>query len=501
MTNPHPLQLMNKFISFVTLSLKGTGKISLANDSELKKSGRGFIIFALCLIFAFPAFAQDETQKPQESETPAPLTKTFGASEFTLENGMHVVVIPNHRAPVVQHMVWYKAGAADEKPGTSGIAHFMEHLMFKGSGNEELGIIGPGEFSKTVKSLGGNDNAFTSQDYTAYFQSIAVEHLPTVMRMEAGRMAAFNPSPDQVASENEVILEERRQRTDNDPEARFHESINAALYVNHPYGIPVIGWKHEMPLLSRADALDWHEHYYAPNNATLIIAGDVTPEQVYDLAQETYAKIPRRQTVPRAYPAVPELSGHIKITAKDPQVKQPSYRRLYLAPSARENKNDALALQVLQEIMSSGSTSRLYKSLVVDQKIASAAQLYYSPDSWGTGDIWLYAIPLPGHDLEDIEEALLIEIQKIINQGVSDDEVNEAIARLQNEAIYARDSLTGPAMIVGRSLMTGSSLKDIEYWPHDIATIKAADIRRVADQYLNENARTVSGFLYPGGEE
>lgn len=427
--------------------------------------------------------------------------KVFNAQEYRLKNGLQVIVVENFRAPVVTHMVWYKAGAADEKPGKSGIAHFMEHLMFKGSGNEVFGVVGPGEFSKRVKAMGGNDNAFTSFDYTAYFQSVAAENLETVMRMEAGRMASLTPEESHVLSERDVILEERAQRTDNSPRAKFSESLMAALYVNHPRGTPIIGWRHEMEGLTRADATEWHEKFYAPNNAVLIVSGAVSGDDVLNLAQQTYGQIPARETYTRSYTSPPPLVGENKLIYKDMRVQEPLLYRVALAPGYQMNKDDALALQVLQEIFGNGATSRLYKSLVIDQKIASNVGMSYSSNAYDYGTLWLYGTPLPGKSLDDLSAAIDTEIQNLLNEGLIENELSDATQRLQDSAIFARDSLTGPAMVIGHAMMGGASLDDIETWPDQIEQITEDDVLRVAKSYLlPENTRTVTGHLLPKTE-
>lgn len=239
------------------------------------------VIFVACFGFAAWAVTNTKHETAPKAATENSIPKLFNAETFTLENGLEIVVIPNHRAPVITHMVWYKVGAADEQQGKSGIAHFLEHLMFKGSGD-----LAPGEFSKIIRAKGGEDNAFTGHDYTAYYQSIAAEHLEMVMTMEAGRMRGLNPPLDHVESERKVILEERRQRTDDNPSARLAEQMNSLLYINHPYGKPVIGWLSEMADLSWDDAKAFYDRWYAPNNAILIVTGDVTGQQVYDLAKK-----------------------------------------------------------------------------------------------------------------------------------------------------------------------------------------------------------------------
>ena len=253
---------------------------------------------------------------------PAHAAPADAVSSFDLDNGLKVVVIEDHRTPVVTHMVWYKVGAADEPPTKSGIAHFLEHLMFKGTESHPAG-----EFSGVVADIGGQENAFTSSDYTAYFQKIAKEHLGLMMEYEADRMTGLVLSPDDVASEKQVVLEERSSRTDNNPSAQLGEELDAALYLTHPYGRPVIGWKHEIEALTREDALAFYERYYTPNNAVLVVAGDVTPDEVRALAEETYGKVARRADPgERLRPREPEPRAERTVSMSSPRVQQESVR-------------------------------------------------------------------------------------------------------------------------------------------------------------------------------
>ncbi len=448
------------------------------------------LLLSLILLIPVTACAEQENAKPNETE------KVFNAESFTLENGLDIVVIPNHRAPVVTHMVWYKTGAADELPGKSGIAHFLEHLLFKGSEGLE-----PGEFSEIVRSLGGNDNAFTSQDYTAYFQSIAAEHLETVMKMESGRMRGLNPPQEQVDSERLVILEERRQRTDNSPQARFGEQLNNALFPHHPYGIPIIGWAHEMEQLSWEDAKQFYDHWYGPNNAILIVSGDVTGEQVLSLAKKYYGRLKPINVPERTRTISPPLPADQIIRLYDKTVREPQVQILFRLPSFNQNREEALALQILEDILSGGSTARLYKSLVAEQKIATGASFGYSGSAINEGYGFLYATPNGDASLESLAEALDDQLRLIIKNGVTEQELTDSVARMQNAAIYARDSLTGPAMVFGRALTTGSSIDDIEYWPRQLETITAEDIRAVTTKYLNpdetDNRPRITGYLLP----
>lgn len=422
--------------------------------------------------------------------------QTFGAEQMTLKNGMQIVVIPNHRAPVITHMVWYKVGAAEEEPGKSGMAHYLEHLLFKGTAT-----MAPGEFSKTIKTLGGNDNAFTGQDYTAFFETVSVGHLKKVMEMEADRMMGANPPEEHFKSEKNVVLEERRQRTDNEPRAIFAEQMNTALYANHPYSIPVIGWMDEIKLYDWKDVQAFYQKWYAPNNAILVISGDVTLEQIKPQVENIFGPLPTKKLKKRERPQIAPANGQTVMTLQDASIHQPAWQRIYIAPSESRNRSDSLALQVLAEIMDGGPTTRLYKRLVVDQKVATGIQFNYNSTALDYGSISLAATPSDGKNVSDIEGAINAEIQDVLTNGVSDEEVKEAVQRLQDDAVFARDSLAGPAMIFGAALTTGSTVEEVESWSTDIAAITPAQIKDAANRYLNPAAPwirpPVTGHLLP----
>ena len=430
--------------------------------------------------------------------------KVFNAKTHQLENGLQIIVIENPRVPVITHMIWYRVGAADEPQGQSGIAHFLEHLLFKGQKHEKLGSLKPGEFSKIIRSLGGNDNAFTSQDYTAYFQSIASQHLETVMTMEAGRMQGLNVPEEDVLSENKVIQEERRQRTENKPEALLDEQLREALFANHPYSIPVIGWQHEIQSLTRAQIMAFYNTYYAPNNAILVVSGDVKAQEVFETAKRTYGLMENRETPKRLRTTSPPFRGTSTITLSDKNVQQPQFRKIFRVPSYKQSAKESLALQVLEEIMGAGSSSRFYQDLVVKQKIATSAGLSYSSDSWNDGSLRVWVTPAPGISFDNIENSVNNALGNLVKNGVTDDELSDAITRLQAEAIYALDSVAGPAMVIGYSLITGSTLDDIEYWPEHIGAVTKEQIQAAAKTYLNPDAPyknpPVIGYLMPETE-
>ncbi|HEY8191547.1 MAG TPA: pitrilysin family protein, partial [Alphaproteobacteria bacterium] len=422
--------------------------------------------------------------------------KSFGAESFTLDNGLQVVLIPNHRAPVIAHMVWYKTGAIDEPHGQSGVAHFVEHLMFKGSEK-----IPPGEFSKMVSAMGGNDNAFTSQDYTAYHESVANDRLKDVMEMEADRMIGLTFPSDHVLSERKVVMEERRERTDNDPRAYFGEQMRAALFVNHPYGNPVVGWLQELDALERENVKYFYEQHYAPNNAVVVVSGDVTMKELKPLAEKIYGPIPRRGVAERKWTEVPPLLANTRLVLHHPSVRQPVLSRVYRVPSYVQNKEESLALQVLESILDGGAAARLYKTLVVDQHMASSVDFSYQADALSDGTVNIGMVPADDVGPEELEWAFDSVLRTLITDGVTEDELRRAKDRMKDDAIFARDSLMGPAMIFGQALATGETIDDVEFWPENIEKITIQQVNDVAKKYLNPDdygtRPFVTGYLLP----
>jgi zinc protease len=411
-----------------------------------------------------------------------------------LDNGLEVVVVPDTRAPVVTHMVWYRVGAADEPQGKSGIAHFLEHLMFKGSEK-----IPPGEFSKIVARLGGQDNAFTSQDITSYFQRVAKEKLPQVMEMEADRMANLKLGEKEVLTERKVILEERRSRVDNDPGALLQEQLMAALYLVHPYHSPVIGWEGEMRGLDRGDAQDFYKKFYAPNNAILVVTGDVQPEEVMALAKETYGKIPANPEVgaPRVRPAEPEPLAERRVILRDGRVGKATFERYYLVPSATSaTEGEAEALQVLARIIGSSSTSRIYTALVRDEKKASNATAFYSSIALDTGRFGFYAVSAGDTKLEDIEASTDRVIDEVIRNGVTPEELERAKTGEIANLIYASDSQQSLAHTYGWNLATGRTIADVESKQERLRAVTREQVQAVAAKYLDRK-RSVTGYLIP----
>jgi zinc protease len=418
-------------------------------------------------------------------------------SFFVLDNGLQVVVIPDHRAPVVTQMIWYKVGAADELPGKSGIAHFLEHLMFKGTRTHPAG-----EFSATVSEIGGSENAFTSYDYTAYHQTVAREHLRTMMEFEADRMENLVLTDEVIAPERDVILEERRSRIDNDPGSQLDEAMNAALYQNSPYGIPVIGWEHEMQTLNREDAVAFYNRYYAPNNAILIVAGDIAEAEVRQLANDTYGKVQRRAEPGerRRAQEPPPLAARI-VTRADARVTQPAMSRDYLVPSYGTGpEREALALDLLADILGGGTTSRLYRTLLVDKAIASAAGAGYSGTAIDGSSFVVYAVPRGDIKLEVLTAEVDAVIRRLVDEGVTEEELARSKRHVLADAVYTRDRIGSLARIFGAALATGESIADVQEWPGRIQDITASEVQAVARKYLTPE-RSVTGYLVgaPGG--
>lgn len=413
-------------------------------------------------------------------------------SEFTLDNGLHIVVIEDHRAPVVTHMIWYKTGRADEPAGQSGIAHFFEHLMFKGTDT-----VAPGAFSELVAAKGGSDNAFTSSDYTAYFQRIAAVHLPEMMQLEADRMANLNLSAENVATELQVILEERAQRTDSDPTALFREQMAAAQYLNHPYALPVIGWRHEIMQLTREKALAFYDAHYAPNNAILVVAGDVNPADVRALAQTHYGPLaPSKALPPRLRPSEPPHLAQRRLSMFDGRVAQPYVMRTYLAPERNAgDQKDAAALAILAELLGgSGTTSVLARALQFESQMAVYASAFYNGTSVDATTFGLVVVPSAGVGLQMAEDAMDAAIAQFMAQGVNEDDLARIKTQIRASEIFGRDDVGDLARIYGAALATGLTVQDVQTWPDVLAAITAQDVMDAATRvFVPQNA--VTGWL------
>jgi zinc protease len=434
---------------------------------------------ALTLLLAAPALAQEVTT-------------------FTLENGMQAVVIENHRAPVVVHMVWYKIGSADEPPGKSGIAHYLEHLLFKGTDDREAG-----EFSALVALNGGSDNAFTSWDYTAYHQRVAADRLELMMELEADRMRDLRMTEEDAATELQVILEERNERVENDPGALFSEQRYAAQYLNHPYGIPIIGWRHEMEGLTREDAFEFYRRYYAPNNAVLIVAGDVDPDEVRALAEKHYGPLAPSPDIPeRARPAEPPQIAERRIVFSDPRAAQPYLIRSYLAPERDPgDQKRAAALTFLAEIIGgSGATSELGRTLQFETQKAVYTSAFYDGSKLDDTLFGVAVVPAEGVSLEEAEAAVDDVLARFLETGVDDAQFERIRFQIRAAQVYAKDDIVGLAHRYGEGLTTGLALADIKAWPDILDQVTKDDVMAVARDVLDRR-RAVTGYIMTDGAE
>lgn len=412
-------------------------------------------------------------------------------THFTLENGMDVVVIEDHRAPVVVHMVWYRAGSADEPAGASGIAHFLEHLMFKRTETMETG-----EFSRTVARNGGRDNAFTSYDYTAYFQRVASDRLGLMMQMEADRMVNLRLDDAEIATEREVIIEERNQRVENNPAALFREQKDAVQYLNHRYGVPIIGWRHEMVALDREDALAFYDRFYAPNNAILVVAGDVTPDEVRTLAEEHYGPIPANPDLaPRVRPIEPPQTAERRVIYRDARVAQPYVSRSYLAPERDSGAQEtAAALTVLAEVLGGGTTSVMAEALQFDSQIATFTGAFYGGMSLDSTTFDVVLVPSEGVTLEDAEAAMDRVLADFLTTGVDAEQLDRIKMQLRAAQIYARDDVDNIANRYGRALTQGLTVQDVQDWPAILQAVTADDVMAAARMVLDRR-QAVTGYL------
>jgi zinc protease len=435
------------------------------------------VVFSLALVLshamARPALADDQV------------------TSFTLPNGMDVVVVEDHRAPVVMHMVWYRAGSADEPAGASGIAHFLEHLMFKRTEKMETG-----EFSRTVARNGGRDNAFTSYDYTAYFQRVAADRLGLMMQMEADRMVNLRLDDSEIATEREVIIEERNQRVENSPAALFREQKDAVQYLNHRYGVPIIGWRHEMVALDRDDALAFYERYYAPNNAILIVAGDVIPDEVRALAEQHYGPIPANPDLPeRLRPSEPPQTAERRLIYRDARVAQPYVSRSYLAPERDSGAQEtAAALTVLAEVLGSGTTSVMAEALQFDTQVATFTGAFYGGASLDRTTFDVVVVPSEGVSLEEAEAAMDRVLADFLNTGVDAEQLDRIKMQVRAAQIYARDDVESIANQYGRALTQGLTVADVQAWPDVLQAVTADDVLAAARMVLDRR-QAVTGWL------
>ncbi|MEL6678992.1 MAG: pitrilysin family protein [Pseudomonadota bacterium] len=411
---------------------------------------------------------------------------------FTLDNGLEVVVIEDDRAPVVTNMVWYKVGAADEPRGKSGIAHYLEHLMFKGT--DELA---PGEFSRIVAANGGSGNAFTSLDFTGYFQRIASDRLEIVMRMEADRMRDLVISDDDWRAERAVVLEERSQRVDNNPSALLGEQRNAALYLHHPYGVPVIGWRHEVEALEREDALEFYATHYTPNNAILVVAGDTTAEEVQRLAETHFGPLAPNPDLPeRIRVSEPPHLSPRRISLSDPRVRQPFLMRSYLAPERDSGaQEEAAALTMLAELLGGGITSYFAQELELNDPVALSAGANYRGLALDDTSFGVYIVPRPEVTLEEAEARLDQAIADFLRDGVDEEHLARIKAQIRASEIYRLDNQQGLARSYGAALTSGLTVADVQAWPDILQAVTAEDVLAAARNVFDLNASVTATLL------
>ena len=415
-----------------------------------------------------------------------------GVFQFALANGMQVVVIPDHRAPVVTQMLWFKVGAVDDPPGVSGLAHFFEHMMFRGTPK-----VPDDQFSQIIAKNGGQENAFTTHDYTAFFEQIAADRLKLAMDLEADRIANLDLSDNNVATERDVVLEERRMRIDNNPQALAGEQIEAALHLSHPYGRPVIGWAAEVGRIDTPAARDFYKHHYSPNNAFLIVAGDVTPDQVRMLAQSEYGKVPARELQPRAEPTEPPRLAETRMTIQRPDVKVPLLQRVYRVPSyAQAAPGQAEGLEVLAQAMGGDQTAALYRILVEDKKLASDAGASYEGYARDAAEFTVYAVPRPGVSLEVLERAVDTVLGSFAAAPAKAADVNRAKTQLVAAVAYRHDSQFAMAQSYGTALVIGLTVDDVNEWPGRIKAVGAEGVQKAAQALIRRNA--VTAYVEPG---
>ncbi len=412
-------------------------------------------------------------------------------TDFVLGNGMQVVVVEDHRAPVVMHMVWYKAGSADEQPGVSGVAHFLEHLLFKATDTLESG-----EFSEVVSANGGRDNAFTSYDYTAYYQRVASDRLELMMKMESDRMVNIRLTEDDILTERDVIIEERNQRTENSAGALFREQRSAAQYLNHRYGVPIIGWRHEMEQLDLQDALSYYEQYYAPNNAILVVAGDVYPDEVKALAEQYYGVIPANPDLPeRLRPQEPPHTSARRMEFRDPRVAQEYVTQSFLAPERDSgDQKEAAALTLLAQVLGSGPNSVLARKLQFGSKQAVYVSSFYNGVSLDDTTFDLIIVPANGVSLREAEDAMGAAIEQFLQDGVDPEHLKRIKMQLRAEQIYARDAADSVGNRYGRALTSGLNIQDVQEWPEILQAVTEAEIIEAAKRVFNPD-RSVTGWL------
>jgi zinc protease len=412
--------------------------------------------------------------------------------ETTLDNGLRVIVKEDRRAPTAVQMVWYRIGSMDEADGHSGVAHVLEHMMFKGTPT-----VGPGEFNKRVAAAGGRDNAFTSRDYTAYFQQIPKEKLAGMMQLEADRMRHLNVDAKEFQQEVKVVMEERRMRTEDNPQSKLFEQMNATAFQVHPYRRPIIGWMGDLEAMTAADAKAWYDAWYVPNNAYVVISGDVDHQEAFALAARYYGPLAARPLPPRRQEIEPRQEGPRRITVKAP-AELPVLIMGYKAPVLRDIGQDTepYALQMLAAVLDGHDAARFNKKLVREDKVAISAGIDYDSTARGPGMIYLSGSPASGKTVADLEAALRAEIDRVAREGVSAAELKRAKAQVVASEVYKLDSMFGQAMEIGMIEAVGLPYRQLDRMLEKLQAVSAADVQAVAAKYFNDDALTI-GILDP----
>ena len=430
---------------------------------------------------------------PSRAAPPKPAASSSQVFQFALQNGMQVLVIPDHRAPVVTQMLWFKVGSVDDPPGVSGLAHFFEHMMFRGTKK-----VPEDQYSQIIAKNGGDENAFTTHDYTAFYEQIAADRLQLAMNLEADRIANLDLSDNNVSTERDVVLEERRMRVDNNPQALVGEQMAAALHLSHPYGRPVIGWPEEVRRIDRPAAQDFYDHHYAPNNAILIVAGDVTADQIRAMAQTEYGKVPARELQPRAEFSEPPRLAETRMMVTRPDAKVPIFTRIYRVPSyAQAAPGQAESLETLAQVLGADETGALYHALVEQKKVASDAGASYDGFTRDAAEFTVYGVPRPGVSLEQLEKAIDQVIQGFTAQPPPESDLNRAKTQLIASVTYRRDSQYAMATAYGTALMIGLTVDDVNAWPSRIRAVNGQGLVTAARGLLKRDA--VTSYLLPQG--
>ncbi|MDP2794112.1 MAG: pitrilysin family protein [Sulfurisoma sp.] len=408
--------------------------------------------------------------------------------ETRLANGLRVIVKEDRRAPSAVHMVWYRAGAMDEKDGTSGVAHVLEHMMFKGTKKHVSG-----EFNKIVAEAGGRDNAFTSLDYTAYFQIVPNRALPRMMELEADRMSNLRLTAKEFEQEIKVVMEERRMRTEDNPQSLVHEALYAAAFKAHPYRRPIIGWMDDLEHMSYTDARDWYRAWYTPGNAYVVVVGDVDHQAVFDLAAKTYGRIKSHALPERKPRNEPAQAGIKRVTVKAP-ARLPYLTMAWKVPRLNDVDTDRepYALEVLATVLDGHDAARFSKNLVRGQKIAQSAGAGYDGTLRGEALFLFDGQPAEGKTVAELEAALRAELKRVQDEGVSPEELARVKTQTIASQVYKRDSMMAQAMEIGGLEAAGHKWRDIDKLLEKIRGVTAEEVQAVARKYFNDDTLTVA---------